>query len=197
MKIHPHKAEAIGYRTSHTPNLLVWDHISIFNFIFNSVFYSTLLQIRPEIHERKREVVRLQEGDGQPCPHLLETRHTTDRDQLQLCANKWVTELGLTSLCYSTCTVMNVKRIKIFTYKKFYVWIHHISIKSDLWRECATLKDSKIPATVINFQCNQWPFEQGFHAWSPNCNNFCKLYFIITSAPCSCTLKTEVPVTFQ
>ncbi|KDR24128.1 Thrombospondin type-1 domain-containing protein 7B [Zootermopsis nevadensis] len=46
-------------------------------------------KIRPEIYERKREVVRLQEGDGQPCPHILETRHTTDRDQLQLCANKY------------------------------------------------------------------------------------------------------------
>ncbi|XP_068083868.1 thrombospondin type-1 domain-containing protein 7B [Anabrus simplex] len=44
---------------------------------------------RPEVHERKREVVRLQEGDGQPCPHLVETRQTTDRDQLQPCAQKY------------------------------------------------------------------------------------------------------------
>ncbi|CAG2063639.1 unnamed protein product, partial [Timema podura] len=46
-------------------------------------------KVRAEIHQRKREVVRLQEGEGQLCPHLLELRQTTDKDQLQLCSNKY------------------------------------------------------------------------------------------------------------
>nr|CAD7429674.1 unnamed protein product [Timema monikensis] len=45
--------------------------------------------VRAEIHQRKREVVRLQEGDGQLCPHLVELRQTTDKDQLQMCSSKY------------------------------------------------------------------------------------------------------------
>ncbi|GLH10715.1 Uncharacterized protein GBIM_15621, partial [Gryllus bimaculatus] len=44
---------------------------------------------RPEIQTRKREVVRLPEGDGRPCPHLLETRRSADRDALPPCAQKY------------------------------------------------------------------------------------------------------------
>ncbi|XP_063229053.1 thrombospondin type-1 domain-containing protein 7B-like [Bacillus rossius redtenbacheri] len=46
-------------------------------------------KVRPEVHERKREVVRLQQGEGQPCPHLAEKRQVSDKDQLQLCSHRY------------------------------------------------------------------------------------------------------------
>ncbi|XP_054260593.1 thrombospondin type-1 domain-containing protein 7A-like [Macrosteles quadrilineatus] len=55
-----------------------------------------------EITERKREVLRLHEGQGQPCPHLIETKSTTSN--LPLCSHKyrWLASK------WSTCTLPNV-----------------------------------------------------------------------------------------
>ncbi|KAG8284724.1 angioproteinsis [Homalodisca vitripennis] len=55
-----------------------------------------------EITERRREVLRLHEGQGQPCPHLIETKSTTSN--LPLCSHKyrWLASK------WSACTLPNV-----------------------------------------------------------------------------------------
>ncbi|KAJ8895330.1 hypothetical protein PR048_000656 [Dryococelus australis] len=59
-------------------------------------------KVRPEIHERKRQVVKLQQGDGQPCPHLVETRQITDKDQLEVCSHRRATAVGTSSSFWSS-----------------------------------------------------------------------------------------------
>lgn len=44
------------------------------------------IQIRSEEAIRKRQILRLHEGQGSPCPHLVETR--TTKENLPLCADK-------------------------------------------------------------------------------------------------------------
>ncbi|KAL1139411.1 hypothetical protein AAG570_006395 [Ranatra chinensis] len=60
-----------------------------------------------DITERRREILRLHEGQGQGCPHLIETKSTTSN--LPLCSHKyrWVTSK------WSECTLPGVMGIVV------------------------------------------------------------------------------------
>ncbi|CAB3372223.1 Hypothetical predicted protein [Cloeon dipterum] len=45
--------------------------------------------VRPEIFKRKRSVVTIQQGHGQPCPHLVEQRVVVDPELLGKCMDKY------------------------------------------------------------------------------------------------------------
>ncbi|XP_059486112.1 thrombospondin type-1 domain-containing protein 7B-like isoform X2 [Neocloeon triangulifer] len=46
-------------------------------------------EIHAEVHKRKRSVVSIQQGDGQPCPHLIEQRKVVDPEILGKCIDKY------------------------------------------------------------------------------------------------------------
>lgn len=50
--------------------------------------YIKTIKVRPEIQKRVRRIVSLQQGHGQPCPHLVEEKKIAELGALGKCTDK-------------------------------------------------------------------------------------------------------------